>query len=151
MRDLKMPTLNRVLITGNLVRDPELRKTAGGVPVSNFRMASTRHFWVGDERREQTCYIGVVVWDRLAESCFKCLRQSSAVLVEGELQSNAWTDSQGQKRQQVEINAFRVQFLDRPPRQEQGDEGYDDRDQDGAGSDDGYEPNQEPIEPDDQR
>ena len=114
MTEFRLPVLNRVFIAGNLTRDPELRYTASGVPVANFRIASNRWFRTQDgERREDVCYINVVAWQRLAELVGERLHKGSAVLVEGELQSRSWDTEDGVRRTVVEIRAFRVQFLNR--------------------------------------
>jgi single-strand DNA-binding protein len=114
MTEFRLPVLNRVFIAGNLTRDPELRYTASGVPVANFRIASNRWFRAQDgERREDVCYINVVAWQRLAELVGERLHKGSAVLVEGELQSRSWDTEDGTRRTVVEIRAYRVQFLNR--------------------------------------
>jgi single-strand DNA-binding protein len=114
MTEFRLPVLNRVFIAGNLTRDPELRYTASGVPVANFRIASNRWFRTQDgERREDVCYINIVAWQRLAELVGERLHKGSAVLVEGELQSRSWDTDDGTKRTVVEIRAYRVQFLNR--------------------------------------
>jgi single-strand DNA-binding protein len=114
MTEFRLPVLNRVFIAGNLTRDPELRYTASGVPVANFRIASNRWFRTQDgERREDVCFINVVVWQRLAELVGERLHKGSAVLVEGELQSRSWDTEDGTRRTVVEIRAYRVQFLNR--------------------------------------
>lgn len=128
MAEFSLPALNRVFVAGNLTRDPELRHTASGAPVANFRIASNRYYRSPDgERREDVCYVNVVAWQRLAELVSERLRKGSAVLVEGELQSRQWEAEGGARRTVVEIRAFRIQFLNRmdEPRTDQshGSEG----------------------------
>lgn len=114
MAELKMPELNSVLIAGNLTKDPVIRQTRNGTPVANFSIASNRKFRDGDNQwQEDVCYVGVVAWNRLAESCVDKLRKGSAVLVEGELQSRTWQTDDGQTRSTVEIKARRIQFLNK--------------------------------------
>jgi single-strand DNA-binding protein len=114
MADLKMPELNSVLIAGNLTKDPVIRQTRNGTPVANFSIASNRKFRDGDNQwQEDVCYVGVVAWNRLAESCVDKLRKGSAVLVEGELQSRTWQTEDGSTRSTVEIKARRIQFLNK--------------------------------------
>lgn len=114
MADLKMPELNSVLIAGNLTKDPVIRQTRNGTPVANFSIASNRKFRDGENNwQEDVCYVGVVAWNRLAESCVDKLRKGSAVLVEGELQSRTWTTDDGSTRSTVEIKARRIQFLNK--------------------------------------
>lgn len=114
MANKKLPILNKVLIVGNLVKDPEMRYTSSGVSVTNFKIASSKRFKDGlGTPREDVCYIGVVAWHKLAESCSQFLKKGSAVLVEGELRSRLKENGDGSKRSFVEINALHVQFLDR--------------------------------------
>ena len=74
MASTRPPNLNRVMIVGNLTKDPELRSTSTGIPVSNFRIASNRKFRDNSgELKEDVCYIGVVAWQKLAELCGQLL------------------------------------------------------------------------------
>ncbi|CUS76361.1 single-strand binding protein [Candidatus Kryptonium thompsonii] len=113
-KEFKMPELNSVVIVGNLTKDPVFRQTMRGTPVVNFTIASNRRF--RDSKRqwkEDVCFVGVVAWNKLAESCRGRLKKSSAVLVEGELQSRNLKTADGRTRTVVEIKARRIQFLDR--------------------------------------
>lgn len=126
MSEKKLPVLNRVLIVGNLTKDPELRQTTSGIPVANFRIAASRRFKDGaGMRKEDVCYVGVVTWQRLAEACGQYLHKGSAVLVEGELQSRSWETPDGNKRSMVEIHAHKVQFLDKRP-DDSHEDGFED-------------------------
>ncbi len=114
MSNTRLPHLNRVLIVGNLTRDPELRYTSTGVPVANFKIASNKKY--KDEAgcsKEDVCFIGIVAWQKLAESCNKYLKKGSAVMVEGELRSRFKENDDGTKRNLIEIRAFQIQFLDK--------------------------------------
>jgi single-strand DNA-binding protein len=112
MADLRMPDINSVIIVGNLIKDPTFRNTTTGVPVANFTIASNRKFKDNSGIiKEDVCFIGVVAWYKLAESCYENLRKGSAVLVEGELQSRSWKTEDGFNRSTVEIKARRIQFL----------------------------------------
>ncbi|MFQ5823604.1 MAG: single-stranded DNA-binding protein [bacterium] len=114
MLNLKMPDINSVMIAGNLTSDPSLRKTNNGTPVTNFYIASNRKFKDNSGQwRENVCFVGVVAWYKLAESCFEYLKKGSAVLVEGELQSRTWKNEHGSTNNVVEIKARRIQFLNR--------------------------------------
>lgn len=114
MADLKMPDINNVIIAGNLTRDPSLRKTSNGTPVANFSIASYRRYKDNNGQwREDVCYVGVVAWYKLAESCYENLRKGSAILVDGELQSRTLRTANGFTRNVVEIRARRIQFLDK--------------------------------------
>jgi single-strand DNA-binding protein len=114
MADLKLPELNCVMIAGNLTKDPVFRKTTHGTPVANFTLAMNRRYRDSVNRwQEEVCYVGVVAWNTLAESCMNRLKRGSAVLLEGELQSHVWRTAQGITRTVVEIKARRIQFLSR--------------------------------------
>lgn len=114
MAELKMPDLNSVMIAGNLTSDPSFRRTSNGTPVANFYIASNRRFKDNTGQwRENVCYVGVVAWYKLAESCAENLHKGSAVLVDGELQSRIWKNEDGTTRNVVEIKARRIQFLNK--------------------------------------
>lgn len=119
MLNLKMPDINSVMIAGNLTNNPSFRKTTNGTPVANFYVASNRKFKDSSGQwRENVCFVGVVAWHKLAESCVEYLTKGSAVLVEGELQSRTWKNDDGTNNNVVEIKARRIQFLDRNPKKE---------------------------------
>ncbi|RMD99855.1 MAG: single-stranded DNA-binding protein [Calditrichaeota bacterium] len=121
MADLKMPDINMVMIAGNLTSDPSFRRTTNGTPVANFYIASNRRFKDNTGQwRENVCYVGVVAWYKLAESCYENLHKGSAVLIDGELQSRAWKNQDGSTKNVVEIKARRIQFLNKRPGQLQG-------------------------------
>jgi single-strand DNA-binding protein len=109
-----MPDLNKVFLMGNLTSDPELRRTPSGTAVTELRMATNRS-WAGrdGERREETLFIDVTVWERQAENCCQYLRKGSLVHVEGSLRMDTWDDkTTGEKRSKIRVHADRVQFLD---------------------------------------
>ncbi|MDD2702866.1 MAG: single-stranded DNA-binding protein [Candidatus Omnitrophica bacterium] len=107
-----MASLNRVLLIGNLTKDPELRYTPQGTAVVNLRLAVNRKYRdKSQEMKEDTCFLTVVVWDKQAETCNQYLHKGSPVFIEGRLQSRSWEDNAGQKRSVVEVRAERVQFL----------------------------------------
>jgi single-strand DNA-binding protein len=107
-----MASLNRVLLIGNLTKDPELRYTPQGVAVVNLRLAVNRRFRDrNQEWKEETCFITAVVWNKQAEACNQYLHKGSPVFIEGRLQSRSWEDNSGQKRNTIEVRAERVQFL----------------------------------------
>jgi single-strand DNA-binding protein len=114
MIDLKMPDINNIIIAGNLTCDPSFRKTTNGTPVANFYIAANRKFKDNNGQwRENVCYVGVVAWYKLAESCSESIRKGSAVLIDGELQNRIWRNEDGTTRNVVEIKARRIQFLNR--------------------------------------
>lgn len=120
MPDLKMPDINRVCLAGHLTRDPELRYIPSGAAVCKLGLAVSRFFKGRDgERKEDTLFIDVTVWEKTAEYCGQRLRKGNPILVEGRLKSDSWEDkTTGQKRSKIEIQALRVQELawstDRP-------------------------------------
>ncbi len=109
-----MADLNKVFLMGRLTFDPELRRTATQTAVTQLRLATTRTWQSREgERREETLYIDVVVWDRAAENCCQYLRKGSSVHVEGSLKMDTWDDKNtGEKRSKILVHADRVQFLD---------------------------------------
>ena len=110
-----MPGLNKVMIIGNIGKDPEMRFTPNGAPVTSFSVATNRVLSGGaeGERREVTDWFSVVAWNKLAEICNQFLGKGSRVYVEGRLQTRSWDGQDGQKRYRTEIVANDVQFLDR--------------------------------------
>jgi single-strand DNA-binding protein len=109
-----MADLNKVFLMGNLIFDPELRRTPSGTAVSELRMVTSRS-WTGrdGERREEKLFIDVTVWDRQAENCCEYLKKGSPIHVEGSLRMDTWDDkSTGEKRSKIRVQAERVQFLD---------------------------------------
>ncbi len=114
MADLRMPEVNYVIVAGNLTKDPIFRQTTNHTPVANFSIASNRKYRDSSNNwQEDVCYVGVVAWNRLAESCRERLKKGSAVLVDGELQSRNWKSDDGHSRSIVEIKARRIQFLNK--------------------------------------
>jgi len=108
-----MASLNKVLLIGNLTKDPELRYTPNGIAVVNLRIAVNRRFRdrASGELKEETCFITVTAWDKQAEACNQYLKKGSPIFVEGTLQSRSWEANDGQKRSTIEVRAERVQFL----------------------------------------
>jgi len=111
-----MASFNKVLLIGNLTKDPELRYTPQGTAVVNLRLAVNRRFRdKNQELKEEVCFVTAVVWNKQAETCNQYLHKGSPVLVEGRLQSRSWEDASGQKRNVLEVRAERVQFLGAAP------------------------------------
>ncbi|MFA6378718.1 MAG: single-stranded DNA-binding protein [Candidatus Omnitrophota bacterium] len=108
-----MASLNKVLLIGNLTKDPELRYTPNGIAVVNLRIAVNRRFRdrASGELKEDTCFITVTAWDKQAEACNQYLKKGSPIFVEGTLQSRSWETTDHQKRSTIEVRAERVQFL----------------------------------------
>ena len=106
--------LNKVMIIGNLGRDPEMRYTPSGKPVTSFSVAVSRS-WVKPEgdRTETTDWFNVVAWGRLAEICSQYLTKGSLVYVEGRLETRSWEADNGQKHFRTEVVASDVNILDK--------------------------------------
>ena len=110
-----MASVNKVILLGNLGRDPEVRFTQGGTPVANFTMATTdRWSDPSGEKKEKTEWHRIVVWGKQAEIAGEYLRKGRPVFVEGSLQTREWTDREGNKRYTTEVRAQRLQLLGRP-------------------------------------
>jgi len=107
-----MANFNRVILVGNLTRDPELRYTPSGAPVCSFDLAVNRSYTTqAGERRDEVCYITIVSWGKQAETCAEYLKKGRAALIEGRLTQRSWETPEGQKRSKHEVVADRVQFL----------------------------------------
>jgi single-strand DNA-binding protein len=108
-----MASLNKVILLGNLTRDPELRYTPNGTAVSSFGLAVNRRYRQGDEWKEEVCFVDVVTYGRQAETVGEYLSKGSMALVEGRLQWRSWESDTGQKRSKHEVVAMNVQFMPR--------------------------------------
>ncbi len=109
-----MASFNKVLLMGNLTRDPELRYVPSGTAVASFGLAMNRTYTTQTgEKKEEVCFVTVIVWGKQAESCSQYLNKGSQVFVEGRLSSRSW-EQEGQKRSVLEVRAERVQFLGKP-------------------------------------
>jgi single-strand DNA-binding protein len=108
-----MANLNKVILMGNLTRDPELRYTPNGTAVATFGLAINRRYRQGEEWRDDVCFIDVVVWGRMAEVVSDYLGKGSLAMVEGRLQFRTWETPEGNKRSKHEVVADNVQFLPR--------------------------------------
>jgi single-strand DNA-binding protein len=101
---------NKVILIGNLTKDPELRYTPQGTPVTTLRIASSSKYKSGDSMKEETLFIDVVVFGKQAETCGQYLNKGSSALVEGRLQERRW-ETDGQQRSKFEVVAQTVRFL----------------------------------------
>lgn len=107
-----MASYNRVVLMGNLTRDVDLRRTSGGTPVADLGLAVNERFRNKEgEQVESTCFVDVVVWQRLAEVCGEYLHKGSPVMVEGRLQLDQWKTDDGERRSRLRVRAERVAFL----------------------------------------
>jgi single-strand DNA-binding protein len=109
-----MANFNKVILMGNLTRDPELRYTPSGMAVCDLNMAINRRFRTQDgQDHEDTCFVSVTVWGKQAESSGKYLSKGSPLMVEGRLKYDTW-EKDGQKHSRLTVVAERVQFLSSP-------------------------------------
>jgi len=109
-----MPSLNKLIIIGNVGGEPEMRFTPNGKPVTSFRVATN---WVSTtpegERKQETEWFNIVAWNKLAEQCNQFLAKGKLVYVEGRIHTRTWEDQEGQPRSRSEVIANKVVFLDR--------------------------------------
>ena len=125
MADLKMPEINNVVLSGNLTKDPVFRSTSNNTTVVNFHIAANRRYKdSGNQWQEDVCYVGIVAWNKLAESCKNKLQKGNAVLIDGELQSKTFKTDDGRNRTIVEIKAKRIQFLNKVNRKSHATEDH---------------------------
>jgi len=107
-----MPSdLNRVLLIGRLVRDPELRYTANGTAVASFSIANNKSFTSNNEKKEQTSFFNCIAWGKLGELIVQYCKKGHRIGIEGRLQQRSWDDQNGSKRSTVEIVTDNIQFL----------------------------------------
>ncbi len=110
-----MANLNKVFLMGNLTADPELRYTPSGTAVADLGLAVNSRFTSKDgEKREETLFVDVVVWQKQAENCCQYLSKGRPVMIEGRLKLDTWENQQGEKRSKIRVVANNVQFLGRP-------------------------------------
>lgn len=134
--------LNHITTMGRLVRDPELRRTQAGIPVTSFTIACDRDYKAADGEKA-TDFIDVVAWRSTAEFVCKYLSKGRMVVVDGRLQLRDWTDRDGNKRRSAEIVASSVNFGDsRPQNQAAPAQAYADR---GAAPAAGYPGGNAPV------
>jgi len=112
-----MANVNRVIIAGNLTRDPERRYLPSGTAVTEFGLAIDDSYRNREGQLvERTCFVDVVVWGRQAETTHEYLSKGAPALVDGRLQLDQWENQQGERRSKLRVRADRVQFLGAPRR-----------------------------------
>lgn len=105
--------LNKIMLIGNLGKDPDFNITPEGTPVAKFSLAVNRYTRTGSgEKKEETEWFNIVVWRQLAEICEKYLHKGSKVYIEGRLQQRKYTDREGVQRTSVEVIANEMEMLD---------------------------------------
>lgn len=110
-----MAGFNKVILVGNLTKNPEVRYTPSGTPVTSFGLAVNRRFRQADDLKEEVCYIDIVVFGKQAEHCGQYLSKGNGVIVDGRLQQRRWETEDGQKRSKHEVVAQTVTFLPKRP------------------------------------
>jgi single-strand DNA-binding protein len=138
--EIPMAGVNKVILIGNLGRDPEMKYTANGQAVTNFSLATSEN-WTdkSGEKVERTEWHRIVAWGKTGELCAQYLSKGRTVYVEGRLQTRDWEDKEGHKRSTTEINAQTVQFLG-GPRGEGGGSGGGAKVESGSGGGDSGSP-----------
>jgi single-strand DNA-binding protein len=107
-----MANLNKVMIIGNVTRDPEVKYTPKGSAVTDLGIAVNRTYKVGEERKEEVTYVDVTLWGRLAEIAGEYCRKGKSVYIEGRLQLDSWEDkATGQKRSKLRVVGEEMQLL----------------------------------------
>jgi single-strand DNA-binding protein len=112
-----MANFNKVILMGNLTKDPEIRYTPSGTPVATFGLAVNRRYKQGEELKDEVCYIDIVVFGKQAEHCGQYLGKGNGVIVDGRLQQRRWETDDGQKRSKHEVVAQTINFLPKRPDQ----------------------------------
>src|SRR6266851_5314253 len=126
--------LNKIMLIGNLGRDPELQVTSDGTPVTKFSLAVSRSYKASSgEQKKETEWFNIVAWRQLAEICEKYLHKDSKVYIEGRITQRKYTDREGAQRTAVDVIASEMQMLDSKPASSSS-EGY------AAGSSDSGDP-----------
>lgn len=135
-KELRLPRINSVVISGRLTREIELKYTQSGKAVAKLSLAFSKSYKKNGEWVEETSYIDIVVWDKLAIRCAEELDKGSAVLVEGSLKTHTYQNKDNKNVKVTEINAFKVNFLEK-------------KQEDYAPQDNSVEQTNEPIKDDD--
>jgi single-strand DNA-binding protein len=116
MSELRLPEVNRVILGGRLTRDPETRFAGDGTPITDFTLAFHRRYRGRDgQAAEETGFVAVRTYARLAEVCGTYLKKGSPVLVEGRLQTREWKGAPGPGQMRLEIRAENVHFMAKGP------------------------------------
>ncbi|MCL5409165.1 MAG: single-stranded DNA-binding protein [Candidatus Omnitrophica bacterium] len=108
------PNLNKVFLIGRLTRDPEMRYTPQGTPVTSFGLAVNKDFVTKTgEKKEDTCFVNLVIWGKRGEIAAEYLKKGSLIFVEGRLTFRSWETQENEKRSTLEVHVDNFQFLER--------------------------------------
>ena len=122
-----MASFNRVILMGNLTRDPELRYTPSGSAVCEFGLAMNRSYKTSSgEQRDETCFVDVTMWGRRGEVISEYFQKGRPIFIEGRLQFDSWEGQDGRRRNKLTVVLDNFQFIG--GRRGEGQGGYDDRD-----------------------
>jgi single-strand DNA-binding protein len=114
-KETEMANLNKVLLIGNLTRDPELRYSPSGTAVAKFGLATNRiHKGQDGEKKEEVCFVDIVAFGKMAEFCTNYFSKGKPIFIEGRLQFSTWETPEGQKRSKLEVIAEGMQFVGGP-------------------------------------
>jgi len=108
-----MASFNKVILLGNLTRDPEMRYTPSGTPIASFGLAVSRRYRQGDEQKEEVCFVDITAFGRSAEIVGEYLSKGRPVLIEGRLRWHSWETEGGQRRSKLDVTAERVNLMPR--------------------------------------
>jgi len=108
-----MASYNKVILMGNLTRDPELKYLPNGTAVASFGLAvnSVYNDRQSGERKEDVCFVDITAWERTAEICNEYLKKGRPVFLEGRLKFRSWETDDGQKRSKLDVVADRIQLI----------------------------------------
>lgn len=117
-----MAYYNKVILMGNLTRDPELKYLPSGTAVANFGLAINRRYTDREsgEKREEVCFVDIGAFGTWGENCNQYLSKGSTVLVEGRLRFSTWETDDGQRRSKLSVVSFRGQFIPKSTQPQQG-------------------------------
>lgn len=133
-----MAGFNKIILMGNLTRDPEIRYAPSGTPVASFGLAVNRKYRQGEDLKEEVCFVDIVVFGKQAETCGQYLSKGHGALIEGRLQMRKFETKDGQKVTKHEVVAEQVRFLSK--RSDQGGESHAKGPADEAAHDESDEP-----------
>ena len=124
-----MANLNKVLLIGNLTRDPELRYTPQGSAICDLGLAINRQYTTNDGvKKEEVCFVDITAWGRQAETCNRFVKKGSQIFVEGRLKLDSWQDKEtGKNRSKLNVVAERIQFLSGTGAGKHSDDGQDEQ------------------------
>ena len=117
-----MASFNKVILMGNLTRDPDLKFTQSGSALCKLGLAVNQKYKKGDEWVEDPVFVDITVWGKQAENCAEYLKKGSPVLVDGRLNFSQWETDDGQKRSKIDVTAMSVQFLGSRDKEEAKDD-----------------------------